>query len=189
MKVVAAISCVVALCLSLGLQAGAASLVGQWTFDGNGGTGALENKAAGVSWSSLNLIGSGATITEDGKLVLARYLYGQWRQSSATTMLKTDLGPDGYFREMTQVLWIKWPGFDTTATWASIAGMVKVTTEDYDVTNQSLTKAAQRVIMKATDNWNWGAHRVYEKSDNTVAVLWAKNGGSDPPTDRFIKLA
>jgi len=173
----------------LASYAGAASLVGQWTFDGNGGTGALENKAPGISWSTITLLGDGAAVTDDGKLVLARYLYGQWRQSSAFTMLKTDLGPDGYFKEMTQVIWIKWPGFDTTAIWAGLAGMVKVTTEVYDPTNQTFTKAGQRIVMKATDNWNWGSHRVYEKSDNTAATQWAKNGGSDPPTDRYIKIA
>lgn len=188
MRVIAAVFGVVALLAS---QVGAASLVGQWTFDGNGGTGALENKAPGVSWSPLSFTGVGAEVSEDGKLVLPRYQEGAWKQSSATAMLKTDLGPGGYFKEMTQVIWIKWPGFDTSSTgvWASLAGMVKVANEDYDVTNQSLTKSAQRIVMKATDNWNWGANRVYETSGTAVGTQWAKNGGVDPPVDRYIKIA
>jgi len=182
--------CALMLIASIATQAGAATLVGQWTFDGNGGTGALENKAAGVTWSSFSLNGTGADVS-NGSLVLPRYLDTTWKQTSAVSMLKTDLGPSGYFKEMTQVFWLKWPGFDTSTTgnWTSLGGMVKVSTTNYDVMNQTLTKAAQRVVMKATDNNNWYGNRVYETSGTTVGTQWAKNGGSDPPTDRYIKLA
>lgn len=189
MRVNAVIACTAVL-FALAVPVGAATLVGQWTFDGNAGTGVLENKAPGVTWSQFQFYGNGASVV-DGSLILPRYLDTTWKQSMATAMLKTDLGSTGYFKEMTQVYWLKWPGFDTSTTgnWTSLGGMVKVSSTNYDPTNQSLTKAAQRVVMKATDNNNWYGNRVYETSGTAIATQWAKNGGSDPPVDRYIKLA
>lgn len=180
--------CVVALAVMLSVAAGAANLVGQWTFDASQGTSALSNKAAGVDWDPMTFIGEGAGVV-DGSLVLPRYQSGTWKQTSAVAMLATDLGPSGYFKEMTQVFWLKWPGFDTNAVWASLGGIVKSNVETYDPLNQSTTKAAQRIVMKATDNNNWYGNRVYETSGTTAATQWAKNGGSDPPSDSYIKLA
>ncbi|MGB9620454.1 MAG: hypothetical protein ACPL7K_08590, partial [Armatimonadota bacterium] len=164
-------------------------MVGHWTFDNYLGTSPLDSKVPGITWDPLVLTpGSGARI-EDGKLVLPRYVSGStYKQSNAYTRLKTDLGIGGYFRQMTLVAWMKWPGFDTASVWSRVMAMVKSATA-YNPNNQATIRGAQSIVMKATDNWNWGAHRAYEKSDNTVTVHWAKNGGSDPPSDRYIKIA
>ncbi|MHB9035886.1 MAG: hypothetical protein ACYC64_04415 [Armatimonadota bacterium] len=173
-------------------QAEAARLVGHWTFDYYQGTDPLANKASDVRWDSLTLKGSGATVS-DGKLALARYQSsGTWKQSCATTLLRTDLGAGGYFKEMTQIVWLKWPGFSTTLDWARLTTLIKLSTSNYNPTNLANSVAAQSIVMKATDNWNWGSNRKYEYLNSgalTNTSTWAKNGGTDPPTDRYIKLA
>jgi len=164
-------------------------LMGQWTFDDYLGTGPLENKAPGATWAPLTLTGVGAGAV-DGKLVLPRYLSGTWKQSSATTMLSADLGPSGYAREVTHVLWLQWPGFDTTKDWARIANLMKFSTNAFINGNW---RAVQSLAMAATGASGWTGHRAYEYLD-TNGVLqkttqWANMGGSDPPTDRYIKIA
>ncbi|MHB9035887.1 MAG: PEP-CTERM sorting domain-containing protein [Armatimonadota bacterium] len=188
MKASKLMACGATLIALLAGQAGAASLVGQWTFDGNGGTGALENKAAGATWDTMALFGTGATVV-DGKLVLPRYQDTTWKQTNAIAKLAVDMGPTGYFKEMTQVLWLKWSDFNTTSDWTSISGVTKSTMSNFDPTQQQTVKAAQRIVMKATDNNNWYGNRVYETSGTVIGSQWAKNGGSDPLTDRYIKIA
>ncbi|MHB9035888.1 MAG: hypothetical protein ACYC64_04425 [Armatimonadota bacterium] len=168
---------------------GEPSLIGKWTFDSNGGTEPNANKAPGVNWSNLSFIGTGASIA-DGKLTLSRYESGgSWLQSSANAMLQTDLGPDNYFTEMTQIAWVKWPGFDTAADWARLTSATKFSSSTYDLLN---AKAAQGIAMKATDDTNWTGYRSWEYLDGSNLLTsnqWAVNGGVDPPTDRYIKLA
>jgi len=164
-------------------------LIGQWTFDEYLGTGPLENKASGAAWAPLTLIGTGAN-TVDGKLVLPRYFSGTWKQCSATTMLAVDLGPSGYFRELTHVLWLKWPGFDTFGEEARVAQLMKFSTNAF---NNANWRAGQSIVFWAPDDTNWSAHRSYEYLDSGGAlqktVQWAYFGGPDPPSDRYIKVA
>jgi len=164
-------------------------LVGQWTFDNSGGSSPLSNKAPGVTWDALSLNGTGAAISE-GRLTLPRYqVGGSWVQSNATTMLKTDLGSGGYFKELTQVAWVKWSGFNTASDWARLVSLGKFATAVHDAGSE---KALQSIVMKATDDmFNWGSDRKWEYMDGVLQVgsQSLACGGSDPPTDRYIKIA
>ncbi|MGC8861704.1 MAG: sialate O-acetylesterase [Armatimonadota bacterium] len=164
-------------------------LLGQWTFDEYLGSGPLENKAAGAAWAPLTLTGTGAAVI-DGKLVLPRYFSGTWKQCSATTMLAEDLGPSGYFRELTHVLWLKWPGFDTLGEEARVAQLMKFSTNAF---NNANWRAGQSIVFWAPGETNWSAHRSYEYLDSggslQKTVQWAYFGGPDPPADRYVKLA
>lgn len=164
-------------------------LVGRWTFDSSLGSDPASNKASGASWSKLALVGAGASYSE-GRLVLPRYESGgSWQQSAATTMLQSDLGAGSYFKEMTQIVWVRWSGFDTTADWARLTSLTKFSGPSYDLLN---AKAAQGIAMKATDGTNWASDRAWEYLDGGALAsgsAWAANGGGDPPTDKVIMIA
>ncbi|MCL5103603.1 MAG: LamG domain-containing protein [Armatimonadetes bacterium] len=162
------------------------NLIGQWTFDTCGGTGPLENKAAGANWSQMLLSGTGVAVRE-GVLALPRYLSGStWKQSYATTMLQTDLGPKGYSKDNTQVLWIKWPGFDPSF-WGRLTNVGKFPSSTFSLT---ALKSSESIIFRS--GFGWGSCRVWEDvSGGTLGVHtgWSYLGGANPPTDRFIKIA
>lgn len=163
-------------------------LVGHWTFDEYAGTHVLADKVPDVDWTQMTLVGEGASVA-DGKLILPRYNDGTWKQTAATCMLRTDFCTTEYFKEMTQIAWLKWPGFDTAADWARLTGVIKCPTASYEAWN---AKAGQGMVMKATDDaFNWGGHRAWEYLDGgmNTANAWLSCGGSDPPTNRFIKVA
>lgn len=171
------------------VHAALGDMVGHWTFDNYLGTGPLESKVPGITWETLSLTPASGAGVADGKLILPRYLSGSWKQSAAWTRLKTDLGASGYFRQMSLVAWIKWPGFDTASIWQRMMVLIKCSAA-YNPLNMAYTRAAQSIVMKSTDNTNWTAHRVYEKDVSPFyAAQWANHFGSDPPTDRYIKIA
>lgn len=167
---------------------GVGRLVGHWTFDEYAGTGPLSDKVPDVSWGDL-VVDSYTTIS-DGQIHLTRYNNGtSWVQSRAYAPLNADLGPENYFKEMTQVAWLKWPGFDTASTWARLACISKMPSTTFDL---GQSKAAQGIVMNAASDDNWYGYRQYEYLDGGVLKVggqWALLGGSDPPTDRLIKIA
>jgi len=173
-------------------EAEGARLVGHWTFDYYLGTDPRANKVSDVRWEPLSFAGPGAAVT-GGRLILPRYQSsGTWKQSAATTLLRTDLGAGGYFKEMTQVVWMKWPGFDTLSAWQRLTNLIKLSSSNYNLANLANTRAGQSISMKATDATGWTGQRSYEYMNGgvlTYASQWATCGGADPPTDRYIKIA
>ena len=160
------------------------TLIGQWTFDNTGGTSELANKVAGVNWSPLTLSGSGATV-RNGMLILPRFYDNSgWQQSCATAMLKTDLGPDGYFKEMTLVAWIKWPGYDINS-WGRFLSLGKFTGPAYELWK---LKAMNSVIF-CDAGLKWGAFFRYEDSDGSNCEFLSTFGGANPPIDECFKVA
>jgi len=163
-----------------------ARLVGQWSFDG---PDPAANSAPGVEWTNLTLYGTGAAFA-DGKLVLPRYLSGStWYQSSAATMLSTDLGPDGYFKEMTQVAWVYWPGF-TTGHYGRIMALYKFAAPYYSTSG---AKAGQTILWGGYSGQKWRSHRVWEYLSGSTLMTGSRYldfaATANPPTDRYFKLA
>lgn len=166
--------------------AGKPHMVGQWTFDATGGTSPADNKVDSVEWEPLTISGWGAKIS-GGNLVLPTYQTGSsYAQSNATTMLKTDLGIGNYFKEMTQVAWVKWPGFDPTFN-GRLTSLCKFTSSKY-------------LLWNVVSGWNlsylaenrWGSLGTYEYLNNGTLSLgnnWHYLGGSNPPTDKYVKIA
>ncbi|MEN6583797.1 MAG: hypothetical protein ABFD54_15230 [Armatimonadota bacterium] len=164
------------------------NLVGQWTFDNLGGTDALQNKAAGTSWSTMSVGNVGSGGVEDGKLRLTRYQSGDsWNQNSATASLLTDFGPSGYFKEQTQVAWIYWPGF-TPDLWSQIMSISKRGSGAADLS----------WLWQAPDGTGsaegWGSRYSYESTSSgqlsTISGSFTFLGSeATPPTDRLFKVA
>lgn len=170
-------------------QSGAARLVGLWTFDNYAGTDPLANKVQDVRWSPLSLRGSGARAA-DGRLILPRYQSaGVWKQASADTMLRTDFGPEGYFTELTQVVWIKWPGFDPASGWQRVMTLSKFDNSTYFIYNSAVVKGYEGITYAASTDNNWLINRSFETSGGSVGGNWVYHHGQDPPTDRVIKVA
>ncbi|MHB9037152.1 MAG: LamG-like jellyroll fold domain-containing protein [Armatimonadota bacterium] len=161
-------------------------LVGQWTFDAYGGSGPLENKAVGADWSQMALSGTGAAVS-DGVLVLPRYQSGStWKQSYATTMLQADLGPGGYSKDTTQVIWVKWPGF-VSSFWGRLTNVGKFPSSTFSLT---ALKASESIMFRS--GYGWGSCRMWEEVTGGILGVrtgWSYLGGANPPTDRFIKIA
>lgn len=159
--------------------------IGLWDFEGEN---PLANKASGVSWAPLTLIGVGASVL-DGKLSLPRYMSGaKYYQSRANTMLKTDLGPDGYFREMTQVAWVQCSGLGDH--YGRLLCLSKLPTSSYAVTG---TRAAQAMVWGGYSGEKWRGLRAWEYlSGGSLAVAGGYldfGSAADPPADRTIKIA
>lgn len=179
------------------MQAGAATMVGQWTFDGTGGSGALDNKAPAAEWQTMTVWGEGAGVV-DGRLVLPRY-YGTnqvgtpntWVQSTANTMLTTDFGAGNYFREVTEVMWIHWPGFVSNNSFQRLLTLNKFNANAYNVYNGT-SKSYEGITYDArpaTENC-WLMHELAELNTGAAQGNWIyhKNNLIDPPSDRLIKI-
>lgn len=176
------------------VSAWAASMVGQWTFDTSNGSSPLDNKVSGVSWSTMNLWGDGAG-TVDGSLVLPRF-FGKnqtgdenvWAQSTVNTMLQTDLGAGNYFKDLTQVMWFKWSGFDPNSGWQRLLTLGKFNTDTYNIYNAASVKGVEAITYAASTNNNWLVNRQCEKTDGTSVGNWLYHYGQDPVADRMIKV-
>ncbi|MHB9038408.1 MAG: hypothetical protein ACYC64_17290 [Armatimonadota bacterium] len=152
--------------------------IGQWDFEG---VSPLANKSQACTWDTLTLNGTGAEVS-GGKLVLPRYLSGSWKQCSATTMLKTDLGSSGYFKDLTIVAWVDWPGFDANY-YGRIAGLFKFSTSSYNLYNLT---AAQSILYGGYSGQKWRSYRTWE-----TGYEYVDPGASTavPPADRTFKIA
>ncbi|MGC8863382.1 MAG: hypothetical protein ACP5R5_11510, partial [Armatimonadota bacterium] len=163
-----------------------ARLVGRWDFEG---ANPAANSAPGVNWTPLALIGTGAAFSE-GNLVLPRYYSGgSWYQSSATTMLATDLGASGYFKEMTQVAWVYWPGFSTNH-YGRITALYKFANPTYATSG---AKAGQTILWGGYSGNKWRSHRVWEYLSSGSLATGSRYldfaATTNPPVDRYFKLA
>ncbi len=145
--------------------------------------------APGVDWSPLATNGTGAAFTDD-KLVLPRYLSGStWYQSSASTMLYSDLGPSGYFREMTQVAWVYWPGFSTSH-YGRIISLYKFASPAYSTSG---AKAGQSIVWGGYSGQKWRSHRAWEYLNGGSPATGSRyldfGATANPPNDHYLKLA
>ncbi|MHB9037153.1 MAG: hypothetical protein ACYC64_10820 [Armatimonadota bacterium] len=171
-----------------------ATLVGQWTFDSSNSTGPLENKAPGVSWSTMTLGGYDGNVS-NGALVLPTWQdpnTGAWNQSYAYSMLTTDLGPSGYFQNSTQVIWIKWPGFDPTF-WGRMTNLAKFATNEWWTGGQKAGEAIGYLDSTFANN-TWGGYHMWEQVVNGNLITqpqWIRPLSPHPamPTDKWVKLA
>ncbi|MCE5199725.1 MAG: hypothetical protein ABFD54_15225 [Armatimonadota bacterium] len=94
---------------------GQPKLVGKWTFDWSNASGPMANKAPGYNWNPMVATGQTANTVslENGQLKLIRWPEGgAYRQPGASATLATDLGLANYFKEQTQVVWVKWSDLD-----------------------------------------------------------------------------
>lgn len=163
-----------------------ARLVGRWDFEApDPGL----NSVPGVDWTPLALSGTGAAFS-NGNLVLPRYFSGSsWYQSSATTMLATDLGPGGYFKEMTQVAWVYWPGF-ATSHYGRIMALFKFANPSYATSG---SKAGQSILWGGYSGQKWRSYRVWEYLNVGSLATGSRyldfTATTSPPTDRYFKLA
>ncbi|MCL5103413.1 MAG: hypothetical protein M1133_04785 [Armatimonadetes bacterium] len=174
-------------------------LVGQWTFDHYGGTGPLENKAPGVTWSTLAYGGYGGKVS-NGSLVLPTWYNpsnSTYYQSYARTMLQTDLGPSGYFQDSTVVIWIKWPGYDPSFK-GCLTTLAKFPTTEWSAPEMKTQETILHVPADTfADGTRWGSFRSWEQwwpvPGGTFQQYsqWARPGTPypDTPTDKWVKIA
>lgn len=160
--------------------------IGVWDFEGSS---VLDNKVTAVNWEPLILNGTGAAVN-NGQLVLPRYISGStWYQSSATAMLKSDLGSNGYFKEMTQVAWVYWPGF-TSQHYGRLTSFMKFSVPTYSA---SSPKVAQSILYggySSSDKWRSYRRWEYVSGENVLSSSrYLSIGGVEPPTDKWIKIA
>ncbi len=127
------------------------TLIGDWNF---AAASPLTNQAPGYNWSTMTVTGGAVS---NGTLLLRRYSAGGWVQGSATAMLQSDLGPSGYFKEMTQVAWVYWPNFSSTHN-GRIMGLFKFNTSNYSAANAlagvALTYSGSSAKWQSYDAWD-----------------------------------
>ncbi len=158
------------------------TLIGDWNF---AAASPLTNQAPGYNWSTMTVTGGAVS---NGTLLLRRYSAGGWVQGSATAMLQSDLGPSGYFKEMTQVAWVWWPNFSSTHN-GRIMGLFKFNTSNYSAANAlagvALTYSGSSTKWQSYDAWEYLSGSSVESSNQYFSFAPT----SDPPTTGYVKIA
>ncbi len=158
------------------------TLVGEWNF---AAANPLNNQAPGYNWSTM-AVTSG--VVSSGTLLLRRYSAGGWKQGYATTMLQSDLGPSGYFTEMTQVAWLYWPNFSSTQV-GRIMGIFKFNTSSYNAANAvaglGLSYGGSSAKWQGYDGWEFFSGGAVQSASQNLSFAPT----SDPPTTGYIKIA